>query len=70
VWITTSGVEDPLALRFCIDKLGIDRIMWAVDYPVQPMAPAVAFLQSAALSNEERYRIFHLTAADVFRLAA
>jgi hypothetical protein len=37
---------------------------------VQPMAPALAFLQSAALSNEERYSIFHLNAADVFRLAA
>jgi 5-carboxyvanillate decarboxylase len=25
--ITTSGVEDPLALRYCIDKIGVDHIM-------------------------------------------
>lgn len=23
-----------MALQFCIDKLGIDRIMWAVDWPL------------------------------------
>ena len=66
--ITTSGVEDPLALRFCIDKLGIDRIMWAVDYPVQPMDPAVRFLESAPLSDAERTKIAHSNAELTFRL--
>src|SRR5919107_316368 len=42
--ITTSGVEDPLALRYCIDKIGADHIMWAIDYPYQPTGPAVAFI--------------------------
>ena len=67
--ITTSGVEDPLALRFCIDKLGIDRIMWAVDYPVQPMGPAVKFLESASLSDEERTKIAHRNAELMFGLS-
>jgi predicted TIM-barrel fold metal-dependent hydrolase len=66
--ITTSGVEDPLALRFSIDRLGIDRIMWAVDYPVQPMGPAVTFLESAGLSDNERAKIAHLNAERTFRL--
>lgn len=67
--ITTSGVEDPLALRFCIDKLGVERIMWAIDYPFQPTAPAVAFLESAQLSAEERSRIAYANAERVFRIA-
>jgi 5-carboxyvanillate decarboxylase len=68
--ITTSGVEDPLALRFCINKLGIDSVMWAIDYPYQPTAPAVAFLESAALSDEERAKIAHGNAERVFRIQA
>ncbi len=36
--ITTSGVEDHLALRYAIDKIGVDNVMWAIDYPYQPTA--------------------------------
>ena len=68
--ITTSGVEDPLALRFCIDKLGIDRIMWAIDYPFQPTAPAVAFLEGAPLSAERAYKDRSQNAEKIFRIAA
>lgn len=68
VAITTSGVEDPLVLRFCVDKLGIDRVMWAVDYPVQPMGPAVKFLQSSPLSDAERAQLAHANAERIFGL--
>jgi len=57
--ISTSGVEDPLALRFCIDKLGIDSVMWAIDYPCQPTAPAVAFTDSAPLIEGEHAKVAH-----------
>jgi len=66
--ITTSGVEDPLALRFCINKIGIDSIMWAIDYPYQPTAPAVAFLESAPLSDQERAQIAYRNAERIFRI--
>jgi len=68
--ITTSGVEDPLALRFCIDKLGVDNIMWAIDYPFQPTAPAVAFLENATLSEQERKQIAHGNAERIFKIKA
>lgn len=68
--ITTSGVEDPLALRFCIDKIGVDNIMWAIDYPYQPTAPAVAFLESAPVSENERAQIAHSNAERIFRIGA
>jgi 2,3-dihydroxybenzoate decarboxylase/5-carboxyvanillate decarboxylase len=44
--VTNSGVEDPLALRYSIDKLGIANVMWAIDYPYQPMKPAVDFIEA------------------------
>lgn len=68
--ITTSGLEDPLALRFCIDKLGVDGIMWAIDYPYQPTAPAVEFLETAPLSEQERRQIAHANAERIFRIGA
>ena len=64
--ITTSGLEDPLVLRFRTDKTGIDNIMWAIDYPYQPTRPAVAVLESAPLSDDERERIAHGNAERIF----
>jgi 5-carboxyvanillate decarboxylase len=43
--------------------------MWAVDYPVQPMGPAVKFLESASLSAEERTKIAHRNAELMFGLS-
>lgn len=68
IWITTSGVEDPAALRFCIDKLGADRIMWAIDHPFQPTPPAVRFIEAAPLSDSERARVAHRNAEIVFKI--
>lgn len=68
ITITTSGVEDPLALRYCIDKIGADRIMWAIDYPFQPTPSAVAFIDSAAISEVEREKIAWGNAERVFRI--
>lgn len=68
ITITTSGVEDPLALRYCIDKLGADRIMWAIDYPFQPTTSAVAFIESASISEAEREKIAYGNAERIFRI--
>lgn len=64
--ITTSGVEDPLALRYCIDKIGVDGIMWAIDHPYQPTPPAVAWIDAAPLTDEEREKICHGNAERIF----
>lgn len=66
ITITTSGVEDPLALRYCVDKIGVDNIMWAIDYPFQPTTPAVAFLESTPLTEAERAKIGHGNAERIF----
>jgi 5-carboxyvanillate decarboxylase len=66
--ITTSGVEDPLALKYCIDKIGADRIMWAIDYPYQPTAPAVSFIETAPITEIERNKIAYSNAERIFRI--
>jgi 5-carboxyvanillate decarboxylase len=67
-YITTSGVEDPLALRYSIDKLGIDRVMWAIDYPYQESGPATRFMNEAPVSEAERHKLFHENAERVFHI--
>jgi len=66
--ITTSGVEDPLALRFSIDKLGIDNIMWAVDHPYGDMASAVEFMDNAPVTEAERRKLYHENAERIFHI--
>lgn len=66
--ITNSGVEHEPALRYAIDVLGADRIMWAIDYPYEEMEPSVAFMNGAGLTPEERAAIFHRNAERTFKL--
>ena len=66
--ITTSGQESHLALDFSIKALGIDNVLWAIDYPYQPSAPAVAFMDSAPVSNAEREKLYHGNAERVFHI--
>jgi 2,3-dihydroxybenzoate decarboxylase/5-carboxyvanillate decarboxylase len=66
--ISTSGVEDPLALEYSLKKLGADSILWAIDYPYQPTAPAVAFMDAAPIGDADKAKIYHGNAERVFRI--
>ena len=65
---TTSGVEDPLALGYSIARMGIDNVMWAIDYPYQPMQPAVDFMDRALLSESDRHKVYHQNAERIFHI--
>lgn len=67
--ITTSGLEDPLALRLAVDKLGVDRVMWAIDYPFQLTPASVAFVDTAPLSESEREQVAYRNAERIFGIA-
>ncbi|MGZ5936764.1 MAG: amidohydrolase family protein [Rhizomicrobium sp.] len=68
-WITTSGVEHTPALKYCIEVLGADRVLWAIDYPYQVSPPAVAWLNGAEISDEDKHKIFHGNAERIFHIA-
>ena len=68
--ITTSGLEDPLVLRLCIDKIGLERVMRAIDHPYQPTPGAVSFIEKAPLSDLERAAVAHGNAERIFRIGA
>jgi 2,3-dihydroxybenzoate decarboxylase/5-carboxyvanillate decarboxylase len=66
--ITTSGVEDSLALDYSLKALGEDNVMWAIDYPYQPTAPAVQWMDSAPVSEETRAKLYYKNAERIFRI--
>lgn len=66
--ITTSGQESHLALDFSIKAIGAENVLWAIDYPYQPTTPAVEFMDSAPVTDEERELIYHKNAERVFHI--
>ena len=66
--ITTSGVEDPIALDYSIRKLGVDNVMWAIDYPYQPTEPAVRFMDEAPLSDADKAKVYGGNAERIFHI--
>jgi predicted TIM-barrel fold metal-dependent hydrolase len=64
--ITTSGMESAEALEYSIKVLGAENIMWAIDYPYQPTAPAVAFMDAFSASDEQKALLYHRNAEHVF----
>lgn len=57
IFITTSGVCSPAALAGAVMAMGEDAVLFAIDYPYESTATAVAFLDTAPLSAVAREKI-------------
>jgi 2,3-dihydroxybenzoate decarboxylase len=66
--VTTSGNFSQPALQCAIAELGIARILFAVDWPFQPNGEAVAFIQDAALAENDREAVFGDNARKLLRI--
>ena len=66
--ITISGVNWYPSLLCAMLTIGIDSILFAVDYPHEENIPAVKFIDEAPISVGDKKKIFHLNAERVFRL--
>ena len=53
-WITTSGNFSTPALQCSIAELGLDRIMFSVDWPFVENAPAVEWLDGLEMSESDK----------------
>ena len=67
-YITTSGVNWVPTLKFGIEVLGADRVMWAIDYPYQETMEATKWLNDAPISPEDKAKVFGKNAERVFRI--
>ena len=67
--ITTSGVMWAPALKLSIEVLGVERIMFAADYPYESVEEGVKFLDGVDISDTDRQKIYSLNAERYFKLA-
>jgi predicted TIM-barrel fold metal-dependent hydrolase len=56
-YVTTSAFFSDAALRCCIDEIGVDRVMFSVDYPFASNKEAVSWLNRAPITEVERRKI-------------
>lgn len=53
IWITTSGQGWEPSVKFCMDVLGPDRVIYAMDYPYQQSADEVAAYDAFDIGAEQ-----------------
>ncbi|MBL5972379.1 MAG: amidohydrolase [Candidatus Leucobacter sulfamidivorax] len=59
VFVTPSGMWTQANLDYCVAMLGIERILFAVDYPFLPNDGAAPFIESARLTGIEKDLVAH-----------
>ena len=64
--VTTAGVFAPEPLRCAIDAMGLDRVLFSVDYPLEDSA--ARFIETAPLSEVEREAVCFRNAERVLGL--
>ncbi len=68
-WLTTSGFFSDPALLCCVMEMGVDRILFAVDWPfVINNKPAVDWMSRVPLSNEDKAKILSGNAKRLLRM--
>jgi predicted TIM-barrel fold metal-dependent hydrolase len=67
-YVTTSDQCWPTLLKFLIEAMGGERVMFATDYPYESMKQHVDFIDSADISDSDREKICYLNAERLFKL--
>ena len=67
-YITTSGNFSNPALLCCIMEMGIDRILFAVDWPFVANKPAAQWMETVPLCDEDKIKILSGNAKRLFRM--
>ncbi len=67
-WLTTSGNFSDTALACSIAEVGIDRIMFSVDWPFISNALGTGWLDNAPLSAPDKIKVFSGNAKQLLKL--
>jgi predicted TIM-barrel fold metal-dependent hydrolase len=67
-YVTTSGFWSDPALLLCVQELGVDHILFSVDWPFAPNKPATDWLHRIPFSAEDRARIASGNAKRILKL--
>ena len=67
-WITTSGNFSNPALMCCVQEMGVDRILFAVDWPFVVNPPGVDWMKTVPLCDEDKAKILSGNAKRLLRM--
>lgn len=67
-WITTSGNFSNPALLCCVMEMGIDRILFSVDYPFVENADGTDWIPTIPLGREDIHKLLHGNAERLLKM--
>ncbi len=67
-YVTTSGNFRTPTLVDAITEMGVDRVLFSVDYPFEEAVDAATWFDKAEISESDRQKIGRTNAAQLFRL--
>ncbi len=68
VWVTPSGMFYEPHFEFIRTVIGIDRLIWSVDYPYLSLDGTRKFLDNLPITEDEAHQLAHRNAERLFRL--
>ena len=68
IWLTTSGMPWPPTIRYCQEVMGMDRVLYAMDYPYQFVAAEVTMQDGLAISDADKKKFFQTNAEMLFKI--
>jgi 5-carboxyvanillate decarboxylase len=68
LYVTNSGVAWEPSVKLCQQVLGVDRVMYAMDYPYQFVPEEVTIADHFAMSDADKKKFFQTNAERVFGL--
>lgn len=68
IYVTTSGMAWAPAITFAQQVLGVERVLYAMDYPYQYRIEEVTLTDDLPISNADKKRLFQTNAERLFKL--
>ncbi len=68
VYVTTSGMAWEPPILYAQSVLGVDRVLYAMDYPYQFVPEEVNVTDSLPISEADKMKLYQMNAERVFSL--
>jgi len=67
-YATTSGVFDTPPLVCIVSEIGVDRVLFSVDYPFEQTKIATDWLDNAKILQTVKEKVYHKNAERIFKI--
>ncbi len=68
LYVTTSGMASPPSIKLCQEVLGLEHVLYAMDYPYQYVADEVTIQDNLPLALNDKAKFFQGNAEKLFKL--